>query len=102
MSARLPQWVGRPFPKGWHTKGELQKEHNEQAKRIDFGLFGYAWCAVRGSSILTKDGTWAPIHEAYLHTGHVIGLRDLASADNTKHAEGWRNSIVDAQLEKTL
>ena len=97
----MPHWLSGPsslYPKTFRFKYECTELCT--LRQINFGLHGYSWCAFRGSSVLMRNGLWMPVHEAHLHTGHVIGPRDIQAAGAGKHAEGWRNSMADV-TEKT-
>jgi len=80
------------YPKTYRTKASVQ---TGIARKVDFGLYGYGWCSFIGLSVQMKDGSFMPVHEAYLSTGHVIGPIDATAAGNGRHAQGWRDSIKD-------
>ena len=92
----MPKWMGIANPKAWARKADVPDLAT--ARRIDFGLHGFAWCRFRGSEVVMASGEWMPTHEARLHCGHVIGPRDLTAADRfaVTHPEmpgQWRGSL---------
>lgn len=46
--------------------------------------------------VMTRDGRWAETLDCRLATpGHVIGLRDLAAADDSGWSDEWRAAMHD-------
>lgn len=84
----LPQRYAlkRDIPKAWHL----------WAVRIQFN-FEIAWI-VRDDQkrVLMPDGEWVETFDFHLRTpGHVIGLRDLQTADAHDWAPEWRAAMTD-------
>lgn len=95
----MPDWQAGPdriYPANWRLKSDVPQPYT--AKRVNFGIHGWAWCAFYGSQVLVKTGAMIETHEARLHTGWVIGPCDLAACGENKHAEGWRQSLADRRL----
>ncbi len=95
MPRWLPGYAGNTRPLTWPRKGDVPDLAT--ARRVDFGLAGWAWCRFRGSTVEMPGGGWLRVHEARLHVGWYIGPRDLTAADCYTHkpelAQGWRESL---------
>ena len=88
-------------PLRFARKADNPQPNHYAARKVDFGLSGWWWCAFSPGSrrVLMPDGTDANVHEARLRqSGHVIGLRDLTTCDHygdATLAEEWRGSLAD-------
>ena len=99
----MMRWVGRDYtrPLRFNRKGDNPQPGHYMARKVDFGLSGWSWCAFPfgGSRVLMLNGSDAYVHEARLvNSGHVIGLRDLTTCDysgNQKLIEEWRGSLAE-------
>lgn len=84
----------------WAFKKDIPIEYRHLGKKVQF-LFCVAWI-VRDCNglVLMPDGQWAKAIDFYLTTpGHVIGLRDLSSADACRWSNEWRQAMSDRILE---
>ena len=101
----MPKWVGLAItrPLTFRRKADNPQPNHYRARKIDFGLHGWAWVAFSAGDkrVMMPTGQDAIIHEARLHqSGHVIGLRDLTTCDHFSKAnpalvQEWRGSLAD-------
>ena len=99
----MMRWRGYTYthPLRFARKKDNPQPNHYAVRRIDFGLEGWSWCAfdASGRRVVMPNGTFALVHEARLHrSGHVIGLRDLATCDHYGDpvlTEEWRGSLAD-------
>ena len=77
------KWIGAGRPNRWGLKRDIPKCWQHWAVRVDFP-FERVWLVWDNEGrVYMEDGQWARTVEFYLRTpGHVIGLRDMAGADN--------------------
>ena len=95
------KWVkyNQELPSAWGFKKDIPEEWQCWATKVQF-LFQEAWIVrdVNGL-VYMKDGTWVPTVDFYLNTpGHVIGLRDIATAN----AHDWKNEWQAALSDRSL
>ena len=96
------KWVGTAStrPLRFARKDDNPQPNHYVARKVDFGLSGWSWCAFPfgGRRVMMPSGKDAIVHEARLRqSGHVIGLRDLATCDhygNPTLTEEWRGSLA--------
>lgn len=85
------------YPKAWPTKNALRAElPDHTARRIDFGIHGYGWCAFYPGAhdrVVAKDGTTFRVYECHLYNGHIMSFRDLTNLDGTPFERGWKDSL---------
>lgn len=97
------RWIsyGQTLPQRWARKGQVPKHLQRQAVRACFN-FEIAWI-VRDENgrVLMPDGAMAQAMDFRLTTpGHVIGLRDLSTADGRPWAAEWRAAMNDRITER--
>lgn len=96
------KWVryNQTLPQRWALKKDIPAPWHRWAKRVAF-LFEIAWI-VRDDNgrVYMPDGEWAPTLDFFLRTpGHVIGLRDLTTADAHDWAHEWRAAMTDRIID---
>lgn len=95
-------WISysQAFPARYARKADIPKPWQHWAKRVKFN-FEIAWIVLDENSLVyMPDDNWTPCSEFYLKTpGHVIGLRDLITADGRDWSIEWRTAFTDAILD---
>ena len=97
------KWIGSNtcYPKRYAFKKDIPRDLKCLAVRVDFP-FETAWLVRdHNDRVLMPGGGWADTMDFYLTTpGHVIGLRDLTTADAYKWREEWRLAMADRIQER--
>lgn len=97
------QWIGNSstYPERWSFKKDIPKCWQHWAKRVDF-RWETAWIVRDHQGLVYfPNGNWAECLDFYLVTpGHVIGLRDLTTADGCDWAQEWRAAMHDRITER--
>lgn len=97
------KWIrySQQLPMRYALKQDIPKPWHGLARKVEF-LFEIAW-VVRDENglVYMDDGNWVPTLDFHLKTpGHVIGLRDLTSADAYDWAPEWRAAMNDRIHER--
>lgn len=94
--------INYPCPQTWLFKKDMPDHLRHEAKRVDFGVYGLAYCAFdHTGAILMKDGQRMPTYDFYLRTpGHVVGPRDLQAACTKPWAMEWQSACADRMMER--
>lgn len=90
------KWIrfNQVYPHRYILKKDIPKPWRHFGIRVQF-LFETAWI-IRDENdcVYMSDGQWAETFDFYLKTpGHVIGLRDLATADAHDWRQEWREAM---------
>lgn len=89
------------YPPTWAFKKDIPAAYRHLAVKVQFP-FAVAWIIKRQNEVLMTNDTWATIAEFWLRTpGHVIGYRDLTSADGYPWAAEWRAALSERIAELT-
>lgn len=97
------KWINNQstLPQRWALKQDIPKPWHRWAVKVRF-RWETVWI-VRDESgrVYMPDGKWAQTFDFHLNTpGHVIGHRDLATADNYDWAQEWRAAMHDRIKER--
>lgn len=97
------KWIryNQQLPTRYALKQDIPKPWYRWARKVQF-LFEIAWIVRDGEGrVYMPDGEWAPTFDFHLRTpGHVIGLRDMATADGRDWAHEWRAAMADRIQER--
>lgn len=80
--------------KHWPTKKAAKKDGaSGLLLAVSFGLWGIRYVERSTSGLVCRNGEQMPFHIANLHSGSVIGRRDLAAAKGQTCEEAWHASL---------
>jgi hypothetical protein len=88
-------------PQRWATKSSIPAHLQRMAVKVAF-RWETVWI-VRDENrrVLYPSGGWADTFDFYLATpGHVIGLRDLSTANDYEWAQEWRSAMHERIMER--
>lgn len=89
------------MPARWHLKSLMPRHLQHEAKRVDFGLYGFAWIAIdECEQVLFGENGRLKTFTLYLKTpGCVIGPRDNQAAASKPWAYEWQRASADRMME---
>lgn len=92
------KWIryNQDLPMRWAFKKDVPKCWQHWARQVQF-TWEKAWIVLdHESCVYMLTGEWAKTCTFFLKTpGHVIGLRDLTTADANDWANEWREALHD-------
>ena len=91
------KWVGKRPENIISTrrKSDLRLYEGEYAVQIDF-TFEKIWCKIGiGNKLMLNNGGLTVVMSCLNEGGRVMGLPDLAAADNTKFVTEWRGMMLE-------
>jgi hypothetical protein len=98
------KWVGPGYPKRWAFKKDMPDHFKRLALLVQF-RFETCWIARDENERVYWDEPtqWAHTFDFYLNTpGHVIGLRDLTTANSYEWSNEWRRAMNQRIVEQLI